>query len=104
MVRRLGILVGLICAAGAALASSAGATVSATDVCAAQPGHGVERLVVRLQFHPDPASRPPLSTSDLQRFGRAVAIQAGTLFNGLGYTVAGSPLCPGVLTTWRAPR
>ncbi|MFL5830917.1 MAG: hypothetical protein ACJ76X_13465 [Solirubrobacteraceae bacterium] len=103
MVRRLGILVGLICAAGAALAPSAGATVSATDVCAAQPGHGVERLVVRLQFHADPASHPAVSASDLQKFGKTFAVQAETLFNGHGYTVGGSPLALEVDTSVLAP-
>ena len=49
--------VAVLGASSAGMASAAGAAVSATDVCAVQPGHAVERLIVRIQFHADHLQR-----------------------------------------------
>ncbi len=72
--------------------ASAAAAIAATDVCGASSSHGVDRLVIRIQFHADPNSRPALSEADLNRFAKAFAVQAEVLFNGHGYTVGGAPV------------
>jgi hypothetical protein len=88
---------GATLAAAAALATAAAAApasskVTATDVCGVQPGHPVERIVVRIQFHADPNSTPPVTPQQLQKFAQTFAIQAETLFNTHHYTVGGDPL------------
>ena len=72
--------------------ASGAAAIAATDVCGASSNHGIDRLVIRIQFHADPNSTPALSRTDLNRFAQAFAVQAETLFNGHGYTVAGAPV------------
>ena len=72
--------------------ASGAAAIAATDVCGASSNHGIDRLVIRIQFHADPKSTPALRGTDLNRFAQAFAVQAETLFNGHGYTVAGAPV------------
>ena len=93
-------MLALLGAFSGASASGAG-PISATDVCGAQNGHGRDRLVVRVQFHADPNSKPALSDADLARFAKAVAIQAETLFNSHGYTAGGVPVALEVDTSVR---
>ena len=90
------LMVALIATATGARASGArvsgAAALAATDVCGASSNHGIDRLIIRIQFHADPTSTPALSDADLNRFAKTLAVQAETLFNGHGYTVAGAPV------------
>ncbi|MGZ6617725.1 MAG: hypothetical protein ACXVFQ_25285, partial [Solirubrobacteraceae bacterium] len=50
--------------------ASGAAAVAATDVCGSSSNHGIDRLVIRIQFHADPNSTPALSRTDLNRFAQ----------------------------------
>lgn len=86
---------------GAGPTAASGASVSATDVCGAQNGRAADRLVLRIQFHADPNSHPALTNAEVARFAKALAVTAETLFNGHGYTVAGTPVLLEVNTSIR---
>ncbi len=62
--------IGASTGASGARASDA-AALAATDVCGASSNDGIDRIVVRIQFHADPNSTRALSEADLSRFAGA---------------------------------